>query len=170
MKSNLRFKRAFDWRVGSLCVAMIFLAALGYTMMIWDTMPRPGVLKDKHEYAKYFEDFIVKDSAQAEEFATIAQNQCNFYKYDNPVDLGARDKIDETCYLGYSGRSVLILGDSTSADLYYGLRETLPKNISVRENYTHRFWFFVIGRFSVACGSVKTSGGHQNNAGKVVAW
>src|SRR6185437_13545212 len=61
----------------------------------------------------------------------ISQNQCNFYQWDRawPTN-GPRESIDPSCYTRDTSKSVLILGDSNAADLYYGLKQTLPAEIS----------------------------------------
>jgi peptidoglycan/LPS O-acetylase OafA/YrhL len=89
-------------------------------------------VKDRNEYAAYFEGYLYDASKHVVERTEIAQNQCNFYRWDNSPGPpnGPRDSIDPSCYTKHSQKSVLILGDSNAADLYYGLKEVLPKDIS----------------------------------------
>jgi peptidoglycan/LPS O-acetylase OafA/YrhL len=91
----------------------------------------PGRLKDRAEYASYFEGYLYDASKHALERAQIGQNQCNFYSWDSPFPTnGPRAAIDPECYTRHTAQTVLILGDSNAADLYYGLKQTLPKEIS----------------------------------------
>ena len=88
-------------------------------------------LKDRNEYGTYFDDYLYDGTKHTAERAKIAQNQCNFYNWKSPWPTNVpRENIDDECYTKHSKKSVLILGDSNAADLYYGLKEVLPKDIS----------------------------------------
>jgi hypothetical protein len=60
------------------------------------------------------------------------QNQCNFSQVGLSIPtLVPRKEIDPSCYLRHSDKSVMIIGDSNAADLYYGLKTVLPQEISL---------------------------------------
>ncbi|HLZ03205.1 MAG TPA: acyltransferase family protein [Bradyrhizobium sp.] len=116
-------------RILGLIGAMVCVAVFG----IYDLAKSgiPGRLKDRAEYAAYFEGYLYDASKHTVERAQIAQNQCNFYRWNSPFPSNApRDAIDPECYTRHTSKAVLILGDSNAADLYYGLKEVLPKEIS----------------------------------------
>lgn len=90
----------------------------------------PGRIdQDKAAYAAYFSGASPLIQAEAKD---IAQNQCNFYAWDSAIPtLVPRKAIDPSCYQRHSDKTVLIIGDSNAADLYYGLNEVLPKDLSL---------------------------------------
>ncbi|WP_316228870.1 acyltransferase family protein [Bradyrhizobium sp. SZCCHNR1070] len=116
-------------RIVGLATAMVCVALFG----VYDVLTAgiPGRLKDRAEYASYFEGYLYDGSKHTVERAEISQNQCNFYSWNSPFPTnGPRDAIDPECYTRNAPKSVLILGDSNAADLYYGLKQVLPQDIS----------------------------------------
>ena len=83
-------------------------------------------MKDKNDYAAYFEG-----SLNDQERDDMMQNQCNRYNYlQGWGDIRPRPTIDSDCYTKHTKKSILIWGDSHAAHLYYGLKKSLPKDIS----------------------------------------
>jgi peptidoglycan/LPS O-acetylase OafA/YrhL len=125
----VRFGKPKRWIVAILCGCMVALAAAGSVIFFTDGIRSRW--KDRDDYAAYFDAYLYDASKHVEERQQIAQNQCNFYSWDAkwPTN-GPRESIDAGCYTKHSQKSVLILGDSNAADLYYGLNEALPKDVS----------------------------------------
>lgn len=115
--------------VPALVAAMVAIGAFG----VADVASKgfPGRLdQDRAAYADYF--FMLSPRVQAEYADYVSQNQCNFYAWDSKIPtLAPRKAIDPSCYTRHSERSVMIIGDSNSSDLYHGLHEVLPKDISL---------------------------------------
>lgn len=117
------------WMVPGLAMAMIAIGAFGLLDVAMQGFPGRINDEDKREYAAYFYGGSPLIQAEAQD---IMQNRCNFYAWDSPVPtLAPRKAIDPSCYMRHSDKSVLIIGDSNAADLYYGLNEVLPKDVSV---------------------------------------
>jgi peptidoglycan/LPS O-acetylase OafA/YrhL len=88
-------------------------------------------MKDKNDYAAYFEGYLYDGNQFTLERQDIAQNQCNRYNYIKGWgDNTPRPSINAECYTKHTKKSVLIWGDSHAAHLYYGLEKSLPKDIS----------------------------------------
>ncbi|NPU15523.1 acyltransferase [Bradyrhizobium sp. 83012] len=129
VEKPIRFGARRVWAVPGLAMAMIAIGGCG--LLVFEMQGLPGRLNDenKREYAAYFYGGSPLIQAEAQD---IMQNRCNFYAWDSPVPtLAPRKAIDPSCYMRHSDKSVLILGDSNAADLYYGLNEVLPKDVSV---------------------------------------
>ncbi|MGJ5130635.1 acyltransferase family protein [Bradyrhizobium oligotrophicum] len=126
----IRYGKSFRVaRIAGLAAAMACIGLFG----VYDFLAAgiPGRLKDRAEYAAYFEGYLYDASKHTQERAEISQNQCNFYSWNSPFPTnGPRDAIDPECYVRHTAKSVLILGDSNAADLYYGLKQVLPAEIS----------------------------------------
>jgi peptidoglycan/LPS O-acetylase OafA/YrhL len=56
--------------------------------------------------------------------------QCDFFDNLNPA-ARSRDAIDPACYTPASDKSILIWGDSHAQHLYYGLQQTIPREVSI---------------------------------------
>jgi peptidoglycan/LPS O-acetylase OafA/YrhL len=112
---------------------LVFLMACAGAFGLYDAT-HDGLqfrMKDKNEYAKYFEGYLYDTGQFINERSEIAQNQCNRYNYlQSWGDTQPRANIDASCYEKKSEKSVLLWGDSHAAHLYYGLKRVLPKDIS----------------------------------------
>jgi peptidoglycan/LPS O-acetylase OafA/YrhL len=125
----IRFGLRRAWAVPGLATAMVVVGAIGVVDVLKEGFPDRISDQDKREYAAYFYGGSPLIQAEAKD---IMQNRCNFYAWDSPVPtLAPRKAIDPSCYMRHSDKSVLIIGDSNAADLYYGLNEVLPKDVSV---------------------------------------
>jgi peptidoglycan/LPS O-acetylase OafA/YrhL len=125
----IRFGKPKGWIVAVLCGCMVAVAAAGAYIFSKDGIR--ARLKDREDYVAYFESYLYDPAQFVWERDQISQNRCNFYSWDSPWPTnGPRKGIDPSCYTKHSQKSVLILGDSNAADLYYGLNEVLPKDVS----------------------------------------
>src|SRR3569832_2804874 len=62
----------------------------------------------------------------------VNQNQCNFYNSESAFPTRVpRAAISPDCYTSHARKTVLLWGDSHSAHLFYGLRKTLPSDVSL---------------------------------------
>ncbi len=124
----IRFGTHRRWAAPALGFAMVCIGLLGALTAANDGFPE-RIAEDKRAYAAYFSGATALMQAEAKDFS---QNQCNFYAWDSPIPtLAPRRAIDPSCYTKHGSRSLLIIGNSNAADLYYGLNEVLPKDISV---------------------------------------
>jgi peptidoglycan/LPS O-acetylase OafA/YrhL len=110
-----------------LGAAMLATAALGAVVLIQDGFPA-RFPDEKSAYALFFDRGSQRTIDEAK---LINQLPCNFYSFDSSVPTKAPRTVDPGCYTRHSAKSVLILGDSNGADLYYGLDEALPKDVSL---------------------------------------
>ncbi len=109
------------------------LAGVGALAMIYGWTIHPG---DIDSYAAYFDSFRTGASPAREEMVEVNQNQCNFYNFESPLPTRVpRAAISPDCYTSHSHRTVLLWGDSHSAHLFYGLRKTLPSDVSLLLTY-----------------------------------
>ncbi|WP_316227613.1 acyltransferase family protein [Bradyrhizobium sp. SZCCHNR3015] len=116
--------------VPAVAATMAAVAIVGVVDVALGGLPS-RLNRNRSLYAAYFESYL-NGTGHLEERAQIGQNQCNFYAWDAKMPtLVPRAAIDPDCYTKHSAKSVLLFGDSIAADLYYGLREVLPKDISV---------------------------------------
>ena len=123
-----RFRLSPRPAVAILVAAMILAAGTAGSVLQFNY---PSRFKEREAYLSYFEDAIWLAKTRADERATIAQNQCNFYQWDTKwPSNNARASIDPSCYTKRSERSVLLWGDSTAAHLLPGLQASLPSNIT----------------------------------------
>ncbi|WP_316200396.1 MULTISPECIES: acyltransferase family protein [unclassified Bradyrhizobium] len=129
VEKPLRFGKARRALVPALLTAMIAIGVFGVVSVASNGFP--GRLdQDKAAYAAYFD--VGSPRLQSEYIKYISQDQCNFYAWDAKIPtIAPRAAIDPSCYTRHSDQTVMIIGDSNASDLYYGLREVLPKNISL---------------------------------------
>jgi hypothetical protein len=89
-------------------------------------------LGDRKETAEYFEGLAYDAATHTEERSLISQNQCNFYDYEAALPTNVpRPYINADCFKKQSQQSVMLWGDSHAAHLHYGLRQTLPGDVSL---------------------------------------
>jgi hypothetical protein len=124
----IRFGHRKPWIAPALVTAMVAVGAVGVVNIAMEGFP--GRLGEKAAYAWYF--YGGSPLIQAEYNNQISQNRCNFYDWSATIPtLVPRSSIDPDCYTRHSNKSVMIIGDSNASDLYYGLHEVLPKEISL---------------------------------------
>jgi len=127
----IRFGSRQAWITPALCALMAIVGFFGLFAYLNNGIPW-RLSEEQRAYPAYFESYLYDASQHVWERNEIAQNQCNFYSFDSPWPTnGPRAAIDASCYTRHSDKSVLILGDSNAADLYYGLNKNLPKDVSV---------------------------------------
>jgi hypothetical protein len=126
----IRFgKRSTKVVVPSLATAILAIGFFGIVVAVNRGFPS-RLEQDKAAYAEYFSG--ASPLIQAEYANYISQNRCNFYAWDAKIPtLAPRNAIDPSCYTRHSDRSVMIIGDSNASDLYHGLHEILPKDVSL---------------------------------------
>lgn len=130
VEKPIRFGYRQWWIAPVLCAAIVAAGTFGAVDSYNDGF-RWRLTGNKAAYAAYFENYLYDAAKHDSERTEIAQNRCNFYSWDSlwPTN-GPRAAIDTECYTRQAQKSVLILGDSNAADLYYGLKQVLPKEIS----------------------------------------
>jgi peptidoglycan/LPS O-acetylase OafA/YrhL len=123
----------FGARRGRSAMIMLVLMACVGMFGLYDAL-HDGFrfrMKDKNEYALYFEGYLYDASQFVQERQDISQNQCNRYNYlQGWGDNRPRPSISADCYEQKTKKSVLLWGDSHAAHLYFGLKKTLPQDIS----------------------------------------
>jgi peptidoglycan/LPS O-acetylase OafA/YrhL len=125
----IRFGARKTATVYALCVLMFCVGVFGY--YIFRNKGLGFRFGERNQYAAYFEGYLWDGHQNIVDREQISQNRCNFYDWKSPwPKSGPRESIDAACYTKHSQKSVLILGDSNAADLYYGLNEVLPKDVS----------------------------------------
>lgn len=93
-------------------------------------------LNDRESYARYFEN----SPPQWQYFTSHGipekyRDQCNFYDMSKFLDGKATQapvkKLSDECVVSNTQEKIFLWGDSHAQHLYYGLRESLPKDISI---------------------------------------
>lgn len=124
----IRFDYRQRWIAPVLASAMVAVGAFGVLDMINNGFPG-RVDRDRAAYEAYFSGASPIMQTEAKD---IGQYRCGFYAWESPVPtLVPRKAIDPSCYIRHSNKSILLIGDSNASDLYYGLNEILPKEISL---------------------------------------
>ncbi|WP_316219195.1 acyltransferase family protein [Bradyrhizobium sp. SZCCHNR2026] len=119
--------------IAALVTAMIAIGAFGVADVASNGFP--GRMSD--EVTAWTSYFSSSSPVIQAEHKFVGQDQCNFYNVDSKIPtIAPRKAIDPSCYTKHSEKSVLILGDSNAADLYYGLKQVLPNDISVLMIYS----------------------------------
>jgi peptidoglycan/LPS O-acetylase OafA/YrhL len=132
IEKPIRFGRQKMFVPALVCV-MALIGAFGVVSLYGDGLPA-RIAADKRAYITYFGNTSPIMMADGEE---VQQNQCNFYQVGLLIPtLVPRKEIDPSCYLRHSDKSVMIIGDSNAADLYYGLKTVLPSDISLLMIYS----------------------------------
>jgi len=134
VESPIRFGQK-TWIKTAIPVMMLLLIAFaGY-----NTFERNGLgfrVKDRENFVNYFENNppslnYSKHNGMLEKY----REQCNFYDLKGWMNgrptLTPRDSIDPACFTPSGKTSIFLWGDSHAEQLYYGLHETLPKDISI---------------------------------------
>ena len=128
VEKPIRFDYRQRWIAPALVSAMVAVGAFGVLDVVNNGFPG-RVDRDRAAYEAYFSGASPLIQAEAKD---IGQYRCGFYAWESPTPtLVPRKAIDPSCYTRHSDKSVLIIGDSNASDLYYGLNEILPKEISL---------------------------------------
>jgi peptidoglycan/LPS O-acetylase OafA/YrhL len=128
VEKSIRFGYRQVWIAPALAAAMLVIGAFG--AVDFSSNGFSGRLnEDRASYAAYFDP---ASQHMRDEVKIFGAFECSFYRWDAAMPtLAPRTAIDPSCYTRHSNKSVLIIGDSNGADLYHGLKEVLPKDISV---------------------------------------
>nr|WP_041756874.1 acyltransferase family protein [Bradyrhizobium sp. ORS 278] len=114
---------------GGLVAAMVAIGAFG--AFDFTNGGFSSRLKDRQQFADYFNALAYDGSKFVEQREQIAQNKCNFYDYKSKLPtLVPLPEIAPECYTKTGSRSVLLWGDSHAAHYLYGLQQTLPADIT----------------------------------------
>ena len=129
LERPIRFGRSPLRWVSVLWGALATTAAIGAVAMVYGWTIHPD---DINDYAAYFDSFRTGVSPAREEMVQVNQNQCNFYNSESAFPTRVpRAAISPDCYTSHGRKTVLLWGDSHSAHLFYGLRKTLPSDVSL---------------------------------------
>lgn len=113
--------------VMTLCGGMIAIGLLGSYIQFRDGLPLR--LGEKEQFISFFSNAPPTYKYATEHHVFEAyRDECDFY--DNRAQK-PRASIAKECYTPTSDKALLIWGDSHAQHLYYGLRRTLPENISI---------------------------------------
>lgn len=100
-----------------------------------DRLGLPASLKEREGYAQYYENSL-PGWAYSSKHGLFEKYrfECDFFDVDSyragNATMTPRPKIDASCYTPVSNTKVMIWGDSHAQQFSYGLRETLPRDIS----------------------------------------
>lgn len=118
----IRFRNRQTRIVPVLGGCMAVLVAAGYgTYLAGGIAER---MKDKAEYSSFFGwNYTMSHNLMVED-----RHECNFY---NIIDHTIKPVIDSSCYTPHSKKVVFLWGDSHAQHLNYGLKQSLPADVSL---------------------------------------
>jgi len=130
----IRFGRNTWVKTATLCVLMSVVGYVGYNAFMRDGLGFR--MQDREEFAKYFENNPpTLNYTKHHNLLAKYREECNFYDLDNWMEghptTAPRTSIDSSCYTPKSNISIFLWGDSHVEQFYYGLKTTLPSNISI---------------------------------------
>ncbi len=118
----IRFRKRQRQVVPVLAACMALLVAAGYGTYLADGIA--ARMKDKAEYSSFFGwNYTKSHNLMVED-----RHECNFYDI---IDHRIKPAIDSSCYTPQSHKVVFLWGDSHAQHLNYGLKHTLPADISL---------------------------------------
>lgn len=133
VEKPIRFHKAAAGRPLILAGAMIVCGLCGFCIYAWAPANMRPIDRATVEYGSYFEH-LDDHHHLTDEYKAVFNFQCGFYNQVSSWNGHPTNKplpsIDPSCYTPHSPRSVMLWGDSFAADLYSGLKATLPKGIS----------------------------------------
>lgn len=101
---------------------MAVLVATGYGTFLADGIA--SRMKDKADYSAFFGwNYTMSHNLMVED-----RHECNFYDI---INHRIKPAIDSSCYTPQSDNVVFLWGDSHAQHLNYGLRESLPGDVSL---------------------------------------
>ncbi|MEN4945952.1 acyltransferase family protein [Pseudomonas proteolytica] len=101
-----------------------------------DRFGLPASLKEREGYAQYYENSL-PGWAYSSKHGLFEKYrfECDFFDVDSyragNATMTPRQKIDASCYTPVTNTKVMVWGDSHAQQFAYGLREALPKDISL---------------------------------------
>jgi len=118
----IRFRFRPQKVVPALAGCMTVLLAVGYGIHLADGIAFR--IKDKAEYSAFFGwGYTMGFNLMQED-----RHQCNFYDI---IERKVKPAIDSSCYTPHSDKAVFLWGDSHAQHLNYGLRHSLPDDVSL---------------------------------------
>lgn len=122
LEQPIRFRLPIQRVVPTLAGIMAVLLATGVATYLADGIPFR--MKDKADYSAFFGWGYTKGfNLMAED-----RHECNFYDI---IDRKVKPTIDSSCYTPRSAKAVFLWGDSHAQHLNYGLRKSLPADVSL---------------------------------------
>ncbi len=101
-----------------------------------DRFGLPASLKEREGYAQYYENSL-PGWAYSSKHGLFEKYrfECDFFDVDSyragNATMTPRQQIDASCYTPVTNTKVMVWGDSHAQQFAYGLREALPKDISL---------------------------------------
>lgn len=101
-----------------------------------DRFGLPSSLKEREGFAQYFENSL-PGWAYSSKHGLFEKYrfECDFFDVDSyragNATMTPRQQIDASCYTPVSNTKVMVWGDSHAQQFSYGLRETLPHDVSL---------------------------------------
>jgi len=118
----IRFRSRTTKVVPILAGFMAVLVVTGYGTFLADGIA--WRMKDKADYSAFFGwNYTMSHNLMVED-----RHECNFYDI---IDHRIKPAIDSSCYTPQSDSVVFLWGDSHAQHLNYGLRESLPGDVSL---------------------------------------
>ncbi|MDP3478809.1 MAG: acyltransferase family protein [Desulfoprunum sp.] len=101
---------------------MALLVVAGYGTYLADGIA--ARMKDKAEYSAFFGwNYTISHNLMVED-----RHECNFYDI---INSKIKPAIDSSCYTPHSDKVVFLWGDSHAQHLNYGLKHSLPDDVSL---------------------------------------
>ncbi|WP_248752130.1 acyltransferase family protein [Pseudomonas sp. MWU15-20650] len=112
----------------------VIMGATGFTVFVKNGLPER--MPEREAFAQYFENSWPEQAYVAKHgLAKTYRLECDFFDFDSyrkghPTN-DPIERIAESCYTPQTNTSVMIWGDSHAQQLYYGLREEIPSEVSI---------------------------------------
>jgi peptidoglycan/LPS O-acetylase OafA/YrhL len=119
----IRFRSRQVHVVPVLGAFMALLVVAGYGTYLADGIA--ARMKDKAEYSAFFGDWAYTKNHN---LMVEDRHECNFYDI---IDRRIKPAIASSCYTPHSDKVVFLWGDSHAQHLNYGLKQSLPADVSL---------------------------------------
>jgi hypothetical protein len=134
VEKPIRFGRKSWVKTVVPCVLMLAVGCVGYITFKHDGFSHR--LGDRGAYAEYFDDSAPDFRYyKTNDIYDAYRDDCNFYDVKSLMNghttTKPRPSISPSCYTNKYKKTVFIWGDSHAEHLYFGLKTTLPKDISI---------------------------------------